>query len=1075
MRDNQCVFFGILGALEVRHTDGTPVAVGGPRSRALLALLLLDPGQIVGVQRLIDGLYGENPPSGAANALQSQVSRLRRGLRGDTGSGDLVEFHPAGYRLAVDPDDVDAHRFVRLARAGQRALTGGDHARAAASLREALGLWRGPALADVADAPFAAAQAARLDELRVTAVEDRAEAELALGGHRTVVAELQDLVAAHPLRERPRAQLMRALYGSGRQAEALAVYEEARQTLAEELGADPSAELAAVHVAILRADPSLTAPAAPSPTVPAPGTSTTTVPTLLTSFVGREAELRRISTLLGETRLVTLVGPGGAGKTRLAIEAGRRAQDAGRAAGEICFVDLAPLGDGAEVPQAVLGALGLREIGLLPGTAGEPDPVTRLVAALADRRMLLILDNCEHVIENAARLSHRLLGACPELRVLATSREALGITGETLRPLPPLTFPAAGTPAGETLRYPAVRLFADRAAAVRPNFAVDAGNADAVLRICGALDGLPLAIELAAARLRSLPIEDVAARLDDRFRLLSRGDRTAAPRHQTLRAVVEWSWDLLGDAERLLARRLTVFAGGVTFDAAVRVCRLPANEVDELLADLADKSLVQRDGDRYRMLDTVRVFCAERLAAAGEEERLHRAHAEYVLDLAETASPYLLRAEQVEWLARLTTEHGNLHAALRWAVRGDPPLALRLLGALSWYWWLRGLRGETAPLATELLDVLGDLPDGRPAVPAGLGEEYVLCVLNALSSGHRTPELQRRMDQAESIIEATDAPPRRPYVLVLWAMSTPIPSPDTISHRRRRLIGRDPWFRALDQFSLGYMRLFGGDPAAAESDFDMALDAFREVGDRWGLANTLDALAELVDLRGDRERSYALINESLGLVEQLGAVEDMAELLCRRADRLARGGELSAAQADYESAAVLARRAGKPMTLAAAQYGLGELARLRGDTAEARRLLELAQHGCTTDGMTVDMTRWRILVALGRLAAAAGDAGAARSHHRQAFTAAAGRQHLQSAAHAVEGLAGVALLDDDGERAALLLGIGRALRGGIVPGDPDVARVAARARELVGDAAYTSTYERGATMSQEEALATVGS
>ncbi|WP_203863381.1 AfsR/SARP family transcriptional regulator, partial [Planobispora rosea] len=402
------MWFGVLGSLEVR-LGGRSVAVGGPRLRALLAMLLLDAGRVVAAERLVNGLYGDEPPANAANALQAQVSRLRR-LLGETvdgggsgsgsgggggggGGGELIVHHPAGYLLAVGPDDVDAHRFERLAAEGRAALAAGDHRRAAGALDEALGLWRGPALADVGDAPFAAAQAVRLEELRVTTAEDRAEARLALGEHRDLVPELRELLRIHPLRERLAGQLMRALYGSGRQADALAVFDDCRRRLAEELGADPSAELAAVHLAILRADPSLdapaptppaapatpasaspAAPATPPPPPPAAPVSRRGVPTPLTALVGRAEELERIGTLLTGARLVTLTGPGGTGKTRLAAEV------AGRHPGEVCFVELAPLSGGSEVPQAVLGALGVHETGVLTGPGaqvGAPDPVSR--------------------------------------------------------------------------------------------------------------------------------------------------------------------------------------------------------------------------------------------------------------------------------------------------------------------------------------------------------------------------------------------------------------------------------------------------------------------------------------------------------------------------------------------------------------------------------------------------------------------------------------------------------------------------------------------------------------------------
>ncbi|MET8851828.1 BTAD domain-containing putative transcriptional regulator [Amycolatopsis sp. NPDC004625] len=658
--------FAILGPVEARRPDGTPVALGGPQLRGLLALLALDAGRVVGAERLIDGLHGEHPPEGAAEALQSQVSRLRRRLRDGGAPDGLVEFTPAGYRLAVDPADVDVHRFERLT---AQARETADPARKLDLFTEALALWRGPALDGLADPP----RAARLAELRLAAAEDRVEAGLALGHHDRLVAGLRELAREHPLRERLTAQLVRALHGSGQSAEALAVFAEIRARLADELGTDPSAELADAHAAALRAAP------APARRLPVP----------LTAFVGR-AELDRLTTALRDTRLVTLTGPGGAGKTRLAVEA------AARAAGEVCFVELATTTD---VPRAVLAALGLREQGVLtPGAAA--DPADRLAAALADRPLLLVLDNCEHVVAAAARLVRRLLGECAGLRVLATSREALGLTGETLVPVGALSAGAAE------------RLFADRAAAVAPGEAPDPG---AVTRICAALDGLPLAIELAAARLRSLSAADVAARLGDRFGLLSRGDRTAEPRHRTLRGVVEWSWDLLDAEERLLAGRFAVFAGGARPAAVERVCDVP----DTVLTGLVEKSFVVFDGGRYRMLETIRAFSAE------QGEARPAAHAKYFLDFAGAREPKLRGADQLTALAELTAEHADLHAALRWSAAEAPETALRLVAALSWYWWLRGLRSEATPIADAVLAAVGSEP------PPGLAEEYVLCAIHA--------------------------------------------------------------------------------------------------------------------------------------------------------------------------------------------------------------------------------------------------------------------------------------------------------------------------------------------------------
>ncbi|KAB1924682.1 BTAD domain-containing putative transcriptional regulator [Micromonospora noduli] len=930
--------FRILGPTQVVLADGREVPVGGPRLRALLALLLLDAGRVVSAERLIDGLYGEHPPRGAANALQSQVSRLRQAL---PAGHDPVEFHPAGYRLAVDPDDVDAYRFERLAEAGRRALVDGDWHRAAAVLREALELWRGPALADAIGAAGAPAQAARLEELRLAAIEDRVEADLALGVHGTLIAELRELVVAHPLRERARGQLMRALAALGRPAEALAEFEDARHTLAEQLGVDPSAELAAVHLAVLRGEER--------------GSAEPVLPSQLTTFVGREEELKRVGDLLGDRRLVTLTGPGGAGKTRLAIEA------AGRVDGEVRFVELAGLADGSDVPQAVLSALGLRDAGLRAPAESGWQTTDRLVEALAERQLLLVLDNCEHVLVDAARLAARLLSACPALRVLATSREPLGLAGEALCPLSGLTVPPLGASVLDADEYAAVGLFAQRAADVAPDFTVTPANVEMVLRICRSLDGLPLAIELAAARLRALSVAEVAARLDDRFRLLSTGNRAVSPRHRTLRAVVEWSWDLLDNAEREVARRLTVFAGGATLEAAERICGLPTAEFVDALTGLVDKSFVEMTGGRYRMLETVRAFCAERLAEAGEADQLRRAHTAYFLEFAWTASDHLRCAEQLHWLRRLDAERDNLHAALRRATAaGDASEAAGMVAALSFYWWLRGMRGEGARLAADVLELLGT------EAPPGLGEEFALCVYNAsLAGSGPLPSLGTQ----RSVIRSLDGPPRQPFLLYLSGISTGPPSGgaedvDELMGELRRLVGPDPWINALGAMGTGSALMWSDQRDRARAALATALDGFRGTGDRWGTMITLGALGELAAWQGDPETAGTHMDEAMGLVEALGSAVDQADMLRTRGEIRLRAGDLAGAHDDFAGALLLAQRSGAPEFVASARLGLAQVARVRGDLAAARRFCEEALTGGLTGWYVGEAARAEIILVL---------------------------------------------------------------------------------------------------------------
>ncbi|TGA96107.1 AfsR/SARP family transcriptional regulator, partial [Streptomyces palmae] len=633
----------ILGATEARDSQGDPLPLGGARIRALLTALALRAARPAPtpVHVLIDEVWAGDPPQDAVAALQALVGRLRRAI----GRAAVVSA-PGGYRLAADPDEIDLFRFERLVDEGSRALDAGDPGTAAATLRTALALWRGPAFTDL---PDGAAAAARPEALRMTALHQRVEADLALGRAAEILPELRGLVADHPLDEPFHAQLIRALWATGRAADALAAYEAVRQGLAERLGTEPGAGLRELHRRLLRGDPDTvpvpetgaaptgagapwlpespapghgaafgSAPAtesasaprgtpapgavhetahapplappvralrtasahAPSPaaapTEPTNGSAGSARPSVpaprgnlrarLTSFVGRQAEVAALRAGLREARLTTLTGPGGSGKTRLSEETAATVADA--YPDGVWVAELAPLDDPMAVPGTVLSAVGRRDTALLSGLEGRTsgpdnaDPTARLIEHCAPRRLLLLLDNCEHLIDAAARLAETLLAHCPQVTVLATSREPLGVPGETVRPVEPL------------LPVPAHQLFAERAAAVRPGFdpAQDPDTAAAVAEICRRLDGLPLAIELAAARLRLLTPRQIADRLDDRFRLLTSGSRTVLPRQQTLRAVVDWSWDLLDERERTVLRRAAVFAGGWDLAAAEAVC-----------------------------------------------------------------------------------------------------------------------------------------------------------------------------------------------------------------------------------------------------------------------------------------------------------------------------------------------------------------------------------------------------------------------------------------------------------------------------------------------------------------------
>ncbi|MFL6074847.1 MAG: AfsR/SARP family transcriptional regulator [Mycobacteriales bacterium] len=620
--------FGVLGPVAVWTSGGDPVRVRERKVRALLADLLVHAGRPVPASRLIDDIWGEELPGNPTNTLQIRVSQLRRALEAaEPGGRALVVSQPPGYLLRAEPDAVDADRFRALA---TRARATADPRARAALLADALALWRGPAYADVADLPFATAAILRLDEERLVALEEHAEARLELGEHHQLVGELADLVARHPLRQRLRAVHLRALARAGRPGEALASYADLRGRLADELGLDPSAELAALHQAILRQDADLAAGTGAAP-VPAGA-----LPAPLTELIGREGAVRRLRARLESARLVTLTGPGGVGKTRLAVETAREHGDED---GDAFFAELTALdrASAADVAGVVATALGL--------PAGGPEV---LAGAVRDRRLLLVLDNCEHVVEAAAEFSDRLLRAAPRLRVLATSREPLGVFGEQVWAVPPLELPEPDADPEVAEKATAVRLFVARAAAADPGFALTAGNAGAVVAICRRLDGIPLALELAATRIRGLGVHDLAARLDDRFRLLAGGGRGAPARQRTLQAVIDWSWELLTEPERAVLRRLAVAADGCTLRAAEAVCaggEVATGDVPDLLARLVDRSLAVRAdgtaGARYRLLETVRAYCLDRLREAGELADTLARYAGYYGGLARHAEPRL--------------------------------------------------------------------------------------------------------------------------------------------------------------------------------------------------------------------------------------------------------------------------------------------------------------------------------------------------------------------------------------------------------------------------------------------------
>ena len=856
---------GVLGPFEVRTDDGAFADVPGARLRGLLVALALESGRVVPKATLVDWIWGDHPPVDATNALHRLVSRLRKAL--PEGS---IEGQTDGYRLALEPDAVDAVRFERLINAGK--VQTDDDPRRARLLREALALWRGAAMQDVSlpDSTAFGAAVTRLEGLRLAALEDRFDTEVGLGHGAEFVAELTDLVAAHPVRERLVAALMRALVATGRDTEALLVYERTRETLADALGVDPSPELSALHVALLRGE--LGRPK---------DNPKTNLRAELTTFIGKEADVAGLRELVVGRRLTTVIGPGGVGKTRLASETARTLVD--DLPEGVWLVELAAIGADGDVAQATLAALKLRDA--LLGEAPDAEPTDRVIAAVRERQALLILDNCEHVIESAATFAHRVLGECQRLRILATSREPLGITGEALWPVVPLVLPAEDANPDEIESAPAVRLLQDRAGAVRKDLATDARTLSTLARVCRALDGMPLAIELAAARLRTMSLDQLANRLDDRFRLLTGGSRTALPRHRTLRAVIDWSWEPLTDAERTVLRRLSVFSGGASLEAAERVCAgdgVEQAEVLELLTSLTEKSLVVTEGEgapRYRMLGTIKEYAGQRLAEAGETDLTRRAHLAYFTELAETAEPHLRRAEQLEWLATLEDEHDNIGAAMRGALAaGEAQGAMRLAAGAAWYWWLGGHKAESNELIMAATAMPGEVADDIRATVYGFATMF-------LSSG-RGGDQYRAEEWIHKAYELTQRSRRRhPLWGVVAALERLLQAPDPSRPVWEPLLtDEDPWVRALARLQLGKMRMeLGRSGWDADAHLETALAEFRALGERWGISFALVELANRIAMRGEFADACDHYEQAIAVVTEVGALDDVVPMRSRQA------------------------------------------------------------------------------------------------------------------------------------------------------------------------------------------------
>ncbi|MGX1805842.1 ATP-binding protein [Nocardia sp. NPDC055321] len=945
---------------------------------------------------------------------------MRRALgAAEPGAEQLVESAAPGYLLRVGPADVDAGQFGELAEAAARAS---DPRARADLLTRALGLWRGEPFTGIGDPDFARAATARLTEQHLTAAELLAETRLELGEHHALVAELGDLAGRHPLRERLRALQITALYRAGRQSEALAVYTEVRNLLAEELGVDPGPELTGLHRAILSHDESLRAePAGTRSPGPAPSPPATSPGAPLTDLIGRRDALPAVLELLGRHRLVTLTGLGGVGKTRLAQEIARLTTD-----DHPDGVHLVGLAGSAGVLEQIGAALGLRE-----------ERQASLEEALRPRNLLLILDNCEHVIESAAAATRLLLAAAPGLRILATSREPLGLAGEAVWTVPPLS------------QSDAERLFVLRATAAAPGFT--ATPAETIAAICRRLDRVPLALELAATRVRALGVDALLDRLDDRFRLLSGGNRAVPQRQRSLWAMIDWSWELLGPDERTVLRSLAVFADGCTLDAAEAVCDRDLDVLGALIR-LVDSSVVVTDGARYRLPESIAAYARTRLDEAGGAEVLRRRHLSFHEDLAARSAAELHGPGQRTWSARRDPENADLRAALEFAVRhGAPGTALALALDSTWYWFLRGRLREARRMLAEVLRTSDATADS--ALHSRITHWHNGFAVLTGAEGERP-------------VAAASAPPAAADARAEWFFGHALLESGVDLARSETTIDRalrtaraagDRWTVAAALSTGSTQALLRGDLAAARDRAEQAHALFTELGDDWGRLQTTYPLAALASIAGNYATATELHSKGLRLARELGFSSDASDRITGLGRVALLTGDFARAAELHREARALATEHGYTAGEVHADIGLALGARRSGDAELAAELLDrtLAWHRAVEFGPGPAL----LLAESGFLAEQLGDAATALARHREGLAVARAGADPRAVALALEGLAGAHALAGRPELAARLLGTAARARESVGAPLPaaertDVDRITDRIRKTLGDTRF---------------------
>ncbi|MGI8414901.1 MAG: AfsR/SARP family transcriptional regulator [Nakamurella sp.] len=1070
---------GILGPLTV-SIDGRNTPVAGARLRSLVTRLALDAPKVVPADELIDALWADEPPADQANALQSLVSRARRIL----GPGSLPAVG-AGYRLAVDRDDVDVHRFVQLARAGSEILST-DPARARPLLTEALELWRGDPLADARGADYALAPTARLGERRLDCLADRLTASLALGEVAGVVAEAQELASANPLAERLTALHMRALAAAGRPAEALALFQHSREYLADTLGADPSRELQQLHLELLRGEPTPAATHVPQGSVGnGSGSSAANIrrdnlPAAVTSFLGRDAELERLGALLEQSRMVTVIGPGGVGKTRLAVEIANRSR-AGHSDG-VWLVPLAPVTDPAGLAPAFLDALRLRNGPVMDRRDSGPRDVTeRLLTSLADADALLVVDNCEHLITDVAALVGAIAERCPRVKIVATSREPLGLLGESLCPVPPLAVPRGLPDLDRARQTPAVRLLEERARAVRADFKVDDASLPAVLEIVERLDGLPLAIELAAARLRLLPATEVAALLSDRFRLLTGGNRAALPRHRTLWAVVDWSWNLLTDAERLAAERMSVFAGPWSVSAAVAVCadlQLDRAHLQDVLLSLADKSLLDTvDGVQFRMLETIREFAIVRSTESGRLDTARRVHAGFYEQTVKAMAARMRGSSQLIALRQLQADHADIQDAIRFLTDAGKLARARTMAAeLIWFWIVTD-RGHD--VQSQLLDLVAREPaDEGPTL-----QLEAFCMLNELAVGMPTEDISRQRAQAVSLAARMQASgPHRGEIGLMELLLNFFAG----NYSRAKMLAdglvassTNRWLRGATQMMRAAFAENFGEMDEMRRGLDAAWAELANHPDRWARAAVTGMRAKVRIMDGDIDGAIADLQVALQVAVEIGGMDDELQSRLILAQLHARRGEFSLAHQQFDTMTARWQEHGHSSPTAQERWQTSMLVgRLfvhemagNDECALAARDELLGQlRGLTRRDGHLTAIAWALI---GCSLARTGDFTQAQQALATAYPVAMITEDQPVISTVGEAVAWWAARSGHPEQAAEILGAAARLRGAQDVNDPIVAAAKKLARDALGDKEFTAAFERGQALSRKQAFARI--